>query len=349
MFIYQEVKHSDQANTSSYLYKVFAVAPMLDWSDRHYRFFARLLSKNALLYTEMIVADAILKGNKQRLLSFSPQEHPLALQIGGANPVTLATAAKIGEEFGYDEINLNVGCPSNKVQSGSFGACLMLLPEHIMECVYAIKKVVSIPVTIKCRIGVDDQVPELALRNLIKSVKAASVDAVWIHARKAFLKGLSPSENRKVPPLNYEIIYEIKRENPDLFIGLNGGLKNVQHTLQVLPHVDGVMLGRASYQNSTILTSVDQYFINPLTGSHPVIGEALDKNFWDEVCTSMISYASQHLNTGGQLRQVVRHMLGLFQGFPGVQRYRRILGVEAIKPEVMPTIIKDAFNSILSD
>ncbi|MBA5724366.1 tRNA dihydrouridine(20/20a) synthase DusA [Candidatus Liberibacter sp.] len=348
MLAYALAEKLDQKKNVSHLsHKVFAVAPMVDWTDRHYRFFARLLTNNGLLYTEMIVADAILHGNRQKLLGFSPQEKPVALQIGGADIAKLVEAAKIGEDFGYNEINLNVGCPSHRVQSGCFGACLMLTPDLVGKCIEAMCSAVSIPVTVKCRIGVDDQIPEIALRSLIKSIKESGAKAAWIHARKAFLKGLSTGENRTIPELNYEIVYAIKKENPDLFIGLNGGLQNMQQVLEVLPHVDGVMLGRPAYQNSKILTSVDEYFMNPLTGKLSTSSKVLDKDFWRKISDSMSSYAAQHIAAGGKLGQVSRHMIGLFHGFSSARSCRQILGVETHLPDANHTIIEKAFSLMI--
>ncbi|MBN9058036.1 MAG: tRNA dihydrouridine(20/20a) synthase DusA, partial [Rhizobiales bacterium] len=222
-----------------------SVAPMLDWTDRHCRYFHRLLSKEALLYSEMVVAEAILHGDRQRLLEFDPAEQPVALQIGGSDPAKVAEAARIGAEYGYAEINLNVGCPSDRVQSGTFGACLMREPQRVADCVAAMKAAVSIPVTVKCRIGVDDQDPEIALDTLADLVVAAGVDALWVHARKAWLQGLSPKENRDIPPLDYDRVYRLKARLPDLFIGINGGIKTLDEAERHLVHVDGVMIGRA--------------------------------------------------------------------------------------------------------
>ncbi|MBY7649710.1 MAG: tRNA dihydrouridine(20/20a) synthase DusA [Candidatus Liberibacter europaeus] len=328
-------------------HKVFAVAPMVDWTDRHYRFFARLLTKNALLYTEMIVDNAIIHGNKKHILGFTPEEKPLAVQIGGMDSTKLIEAARIAEDFGYNEINFNVGCPSVKVQSGSFGACLMLEPDYVGDCIAAIRSAICIPVTVKCRIGVDDQIPAIALRNLIKSVKQAGVNGVWIHARKAMLKGLSTSENRHIPELDYKLVYAIKEENPDLFIGINGGIKNMQQALQLLPNVDGVMLGRAAYQNSHILTSVDRYFMNPLTGQYPTISQIVDKDFWLKISDDISAYAEQHVATGEKLGRITRHILGLFYGFPNARRCRHILSVEANMPTSTHIIIKKAFDLMI--
>ncbi|MGG2477669.1 tRNA dihydrouridine(20/20a) synthase DusA, partial [Rhizobium sp. BR5] len=237
--------------------KIFAVAPMIDWTDTRCRFLHRQLSKRALLYTEMIVADAIIHGQRERLLSYHTQEHPVALQLGGSDPPKLAEAVRIAGDYGYDEINLNVGCPSDRVQSGTFGACLMREPEIVAQCVTAMKAVASVPVTVKCRIGVDDQEPEAVLPDFLARVVAAGADAVWVHARKAWLQGLSPKENREVPPLDYDLVYRMKRENPDVFIGINGGIADLDQAGEHLKHMDGVMLGRAAYHNTSILADVD--------------------------------------------------------------------------------------------
>src|SRR5476649_2575049 len=238
----------------------FSVAPMMDWTDSPCRVLHRCLTKNALLYTEMVTADAVLHGDRMRLLGFDPSEHPLALQLGGSDPAKLAQAARIAADFGYDEVNLNVGCPSDRVQSGRFGACLMREPNVVADCVAAMRAAVSLPVTVKCRIGVDDQDPEQSLRTLIDACAAAGVSRFTVHARKAWLDGLSPKENRDVPPLDYDLVYRVKRENPDLFIGINGGIETLEQAAEHLAHVDGVMLGRAAYQNPALLAGVDARF-----------------------------------------------------------------------------------------
>lgn len=335
--------------------KVFAIAPMIDWTDRHYRFFARQLTKHALLYTEMIVADAILRGDRLRLLGFDGQEHPVALQLGGSDPGKMAEAARIAEDFGYDEINMNVGCPSDRVQSGTFGACLMQEPETVAACVSAMKAAVNVPVTVKCRIGVDDQKPEVALRTLVAQVVAAGTDAVWVHARKAWLQGLSPRENREIPPLDYGLVHRLKRENPNLFIGINGGLQSLSQALEQMPHVDGVMLGRAAYHDSAMLTAADGHFPHPLTGAAPVTREAgtvserghcLDLDFWAGVRDTMADYAAAHIANGGRLIHVTRHMVGLFQGWPGARRYRQLLSADATRKGAGPEVIRAAFDAV---
>ncbi|WP_026187529.1 tRNA dihydrouridine(20/20a) synthase DusA [Ensifer sp. BR816] len=349
---------------------VFAVAPMIDWTDRHYRFFARQLSRHALLYTEMIVADAILRGDKERLLAHDASEHPVALQLGGNDPAKMAEAARIAEAFGYDEINMNVGCPSDRVQSGTFGACLMQEPGLVAECLAAMKAAVTIPVTVKCRIGVDEQDPEVALRALVARVKDAGTDAVWVHARKAWLKGLSPRENREIPPLDYGLVHRLKAENSNLFIGLNGGLQTLNQALSHLdPHLlparlaqaeygvplDGVMLGRAAYHDSGLLTAADGYFAHPLTGAAPAPLEpeafsdrhhCLSLAFWAGVRDAMAAYAAAHIDNGGRLIHVTRHMVGLFQGWPGARRYRQILSADATRKGAGPEVIHAAFDAV---
>jgi tRNA-dihydrouridine synthase A len=228
----------------------FAVAPMMDWTDRHCRFLHRQLTREALLYTEMVVADGIIHGDRERLLGYDACEHPLALQLGGSEPDKLAEAVRIASDFGYDEINLNVGCPSDRVQSGAFGACLMREPDLVAQCVAAMKAVSSAPVTVKCRIGVDEQDPEIALSDLASTIVDAGVDAIWVHARKAWLEGLSPKENRDIPPLDYDRVYRLKQDYPNLFIGINGGVADLNQAVEHLNHVDGVMLGRAAYHNA---------------------------------------------------------------------------------------------------
>lgn len=343
---------------------VFAVAPMIDWTDRHYRFLARQLSRHALLYTEMIVAEAILRGDRQRLLSFDAGEHPLALQLGGNDPGKMAEAARIGADFGHDEINMNVGCPSDRVQSGTFGACLMREPETVAACVAAMKAAVSIPVTVKCRIGVDDQEPETALRELIARVREAGADAVWVHARKAWLQGLSPKENRDIPPLDYALVHRVKAENPGLFIGINGGLQTLSQGLEQLNHVDGIMLGRSCYHDSTLLTGVDAVVPFPVLGAKKplpnpspqggganaaaaAVGGAVDPAaFWDGVRDAMMQHAEAHIAQGGRLIHVTRHMVGLFQGAPGARRFRQVLSSDATRAGAGPEVIAQAFACI---
>lgn len=316
--------------------KIFAVAPMIDWTDRHCRYLHRQISRHALLYTEMVVADAIIHGPRDRLLGHDASEHPVALQLGGSDPVKLAEALRIAEAYGYDEINLNVGCPSDRVQSGTFGACLMLTPETVASCVAAMKAISSAPVTVKCRIGVDEQEPEEALPELMTRVLDAGADAIWIHARKAWLKGLSPKENREIPPLDYEIVYRMKQRWPDVFIGINGGIQTLDQAEAHLGHVDGVMLGRAAYQNAAILADVD----------HRFYGAPAIETDWNDLRDRMMAYAERHIAGGGRLHHVARHMVGLFTGFAGARRYRQILSTDANKPGAGPEVIAAAFAAV---
>lgn len=314
----------------------FSIAPMMDWTDRHCRFFHRQLTQRALLYTEMVVADAVIHGQRDRLLGFDAAEHPVALQLGGSDPLKLAEAARIGEDFGYDEINLNVGCPSDRVQSGTFGACLMKTPVLVADCVAAMKAAVTIPVTVKCRIGVDDQDPGPALDTLADDVFAAQADALWVHARKAWLQGLSPKENRDIPPLDYQRVYRLKARLPERFIGINGGIPSVEDAVGHLDHVDGAMLGRAAYHTPGILASVDA----SLSGEEPT---AFD---FAALIETMAGYSARHIEQGGRLGHVTRHMVGLFHGLPGARRWRQILSTDATRPGAGPDVLKAAFASI---
>lgn len=316
--------------------KKFSVAPMLDWTDRHCRFFHRQLSGRALLYTEMAVADAVVFGNRTRLLGFDDTEHPVALQLGGSDPARLGEAARIGADFGYDEINLNVGCPSDRVQSGTFGACLMLSPQIVADCVSAMKAAVSIPVTVKCRIGVDDQDPEKALDGLADKAFGAGVDGLWVHARKAWLKGLSPKENRDIPPLDHDRVYRLKKADGARFIGLNGGIGTLEEAARHLREVDGVMLGRAAYHTPEILAGVDSLLEEK---------EAPDFDY-AALVGAMADYASRHLAGGGRLGQVTRHMVGLFHGLPGARRWRQILSTDAMKPGAGAQVLLEAFSAV---
>jgi tRNA-dihydrouridine synthase A len=316
--------------------KIFSVAPMLDWTDRHCRYLHRLLSREALLYTEMIVADAAIHGKRDRLLGFDPAEHPVALQLGGSDPAKLAEAARIGAAFGYDEINLNVGCPSDRVQSGTFGACLMREPKLVGDCVAAMKAVSSVPVTVKCRIGVDEQDTETALDALAEAVFDAGTDALWVHARKAWLQGLSPKENRDIPPLDYDRVYRLKQKYPDRFIGINGGIADLDQALEHMKHVDGVMLGRAAYHNTALLARVDHLFY----------GAAETAPDWIFVRDAMMDHAARHIANGGRLANVTRHMIGLFVGVEGARRFRQILSSDATRPNAGPEVIARAFEAV---
>lgn len=311
---------------------------MMDWTDRHCRFFHRQLTQRALLYTEMVVADAVIHGDRRRLLGFDAVEHPVALQLGGSDAAKLAEAARIGEQFGYDEINLNVGCPSDRVQSATFGACLMRTPDLVADCVAAMKAAVAIPVTVKCRIGVDKQDPEIALDTLADRVFAAGTDALWVHARKAWLEGLSPKENRDIPPLDYDRVYRLKQKYAGKFIGINGGIPSLDEAAGHLDHVDGAMLGRAAYHTPETLVDADSR----------LYGEPARVLDYDALCEVMCAYAEGHIATGGRLGQVTRHMVGLFHGQPGARRFRQILSTDAYKPGAGPDVLRAAFASVLS-
>jgi tRNA-dihydrouridine synthase A len=317
----------------------FAIAPMMDWTDRHCRFFHRQMTGRALLYTEMVVADAVIHGNRDRLLGFAPDEHPVALQLGGSDPEKLAMAATIAAQWGYDEINLNVGCPSDRVQSGTFGACLMRTPDLVGECVAAMKAAVCVPVTVKCRIGVDEQDPEVALDEIADKVLAAGADALWVHARKAWLQGLSPKENRDIPPLDYDRVYRLKARLGEVFVGINGGVADLDESLRHLGRVDGVMLGRAAYHNPGLLAEIDQR----------IFGVDAASIEWRELIDRMADYCAAHIAEGGRLTHVTRHMVGLFHGMPGARRFRQILSTDATKPGAGPEVLHAAFAEIRLD
>ena len=316
---------------------IFTVAPMMDWTDRHCRVLHRLLSARARLYTEMVTADAILHGDRERLIGFSAAEHPVALQLGGSEPKRLADAAKIGADFGYDEINLNVGCPSDRVQSGCFGAALMREPERVAECVAAMRTAVSIPITVKCRIGVDDQEPKEALPALVGACAQAGVDTFAVHARKAWLSGLSPRENREVPPLDYGLVYELKRTRPDLTILINGGIASLDEAQAHLAHVDGVMLGRATYQTPAMLLDVDARFF----------GE--DRRELSDAVAAYLDYIATRLADGAPLNAMTKHMLGLFHGRPGARLFRRHLSENATRKGAGLTVLREALAYIDRD
>ncbi len=321
--------------------KIFAVAPMIDWTDRHCRFLHRQLSSRALLYTEMVVADAIIHGPRDRLLSFSPAEHPVALQLGGSDIGKLSEAIRIASDYGYDEINLNVGCPSDRVQSGTFGACLMRDAGHVADLVAAMKTVSAAPVTVKCRIGIDDQEPADVLPDFLARMIGAGADAIWIHARKAWLQGLSPKENREIPPLDYDLVHRMKRENPNVFLGINGGISDLDQAKSHLAVIDGVMLGRAAYQNTGLLAGVDALLDSDGPG-----GTRTPDTDWLALRDTMIAYAEEVIASGGRLHHVTRHMVGLFQGYAGARRFRQILSSEATKPGAGTEIISAAFAAV---
>ena len=289
------------------------VAPMMDWTDRHCRYFHRLLSPHARLYTEMVTAPAVLHGDRARLLGFDLAEHPVALQLGGAEPRELAAAARVGADLGYDEVNLNVGCPSDRVQSGRFGACLMREPALVADCIAAMRAAVSIPVTVKCRLGVDEQDEYADLERFVETVRATGCNVFVVHARKAWLEGLSPKENREVPPLNYARVYRLKSEFPELTIVINGGVSSVADVSEHLRHVDGVMLGRTAYHEPYRLAEIE----------HAVYSTPLPER--DIVLERMRPYVQAHLARGDRLQHISRHILGLYQGLPGARAYRRLL------------------------
>lgn len=314
----------------------FCVAPMLDLTDRHARYFLRLISHHAWLYTEMVTTGALLHGDHHRHLAYNQAEHPLALQLGGSDPSDMARCARMAKDYGYDEVNINVGCPSDRVRNGQFGACLMASPELVAECVDAMRASASIPVTIKARIGIDDQDEYETLQNFVQVNKDAGCEIFIIHARKAWLKGLSPKENREVPPLNYERVYQLKKDFPELEFIINGGLTDLDTAQQQLDFVDGVMLGRAAYHQPWLLSEVDQRFYND---AHPVPSRR-------DVVEQMFPYIQQELQDGGQLKYITRHMLGLFHGLPGARHWRRLLSEQAWKEGAGIEVIRAALDQL---
>lgn len=310
---------------------------MMDWTDRHCRYLHRQMSRHALLYTEMVTAPAVIHGNRDRLLGFGAAEHPVALQLGGADPAELAQATRIAADYGYDEINLNVGCPSDRVQSGCFGAVLMERPGLVAECAAAMIAASPVPVTVKCRIGVDDQDPEVVLPDFVSRVSAAGARRFTIHARRAWLQGLSPKENRDVPPLNHALVLRMKREFPQLHLSVNGGitsLEQVQGFLQA--GMDGVMIGRAAYHDPTAVL---------LGADRAIWGEGLARSA-EEVVEAMLPYIAAHIAGGGRLHQVTRHMLGLFNGRPGARAWRRMLSEGATRPDADPDLVRRALAAV---
>ena len=314
---------------------LISIAPMMDCTDRHYRRLMRLITRHPLLYSEMITTGAVIYGDRERLLGFNVEEHPVALQLGGSDPKALLTSAKIVEDYGYDEINLNVGCPSTRVQSGQFGACLMKQPELVAECFSAMRSTVSIPVTVKTRIGVDDQDSFEHLCHFISTVAEAGCETFILHARKAWLKGLSPKQNRSVPPLNYQRVYQLKKDFPQLTIMINGGIHTVDEAKMHLKQVDAVMLGRTAYHQ-------------------PFILQALQQTFWDcsaertreQVLEQFLPYAKERINSGVKLTNITRHLLGLFHGQPCAKHWRRTLSVQACLPGVDHEVIEKALKTM---
>ena len=309
---------------------------MMDWTDRHCRFFHRLMSARALLYTEMVTAQAVLRGDRDRLLGFSVEEHPVALQLGGSDPAQLGEAAAIGEGYGYDEINLNVGCPSDRVQEGRFGACLMAEPDLVARCVAGMSARVSVPVTVKCRIGIDDQDSEGDLERFISTVAAAGCRTFIVHARKAWLQGLSPKENREIPPLDYGRVYRLKAAHPELEIMINGGIASLDDAETHLTQVDGVALGRAGYQNPYMLAQVDRRLFGAST-------EAPSRRM---IIEALMPYAERHLRAGGRLNNIARHILGLYHGQPRARAFRRHLSEHAPRSGAGAEVLLDAVRAV---
>jgi tRNA-dihydrouridine synthase A len=320
-----------EKTTKSYDF-LFSVAPMMDWTDRHCRVFHRLMTRRSLLYTEMLTTPAILHGDRKRLLGFDRSEHPVALQLGGSDPRELAAAAKIGWDFGYDEINLNVGCPSDRVKDGRFGACLMAEPVLVAACVEAMKRAVSIPVTVKCRIGIDDQDPEIALDVLARGVVDAGADALIVHARKAWLNGLSPKENRDIPPLDYDRVYRLKAAMPNVPVIINGGIASLGEAKAHLGFVDGVMLGRAAYQEPWRLIRADP----------EMFGDAAPHATMKQVFEAMMPYIERELALGTRLHSIARHFVGAFHAVPGARAFRRHLAENGVKPGAGVNVLRDA-------
>jgi tRNA-dihydrouridine synthase A len=314
----------------------FSVAPMMDWTDRHCRVFHRLMTRRARLYTEMLTTGAIIHGERERLLGFDASEHPVALQLGGSEPRDLAVAARIGEDFGYDEINLNVGCPSDRVKDGRFGACLMAEPALVAEGVAAMKHAVKIPVTVKCRIGIDDQNPETALDAMARGVIAAGADALIVHARKAWLNGLSPKENRDIPPLDYDRVYRLKAALPDMPVIINGGIGSLAEAQRHLDRVDGAMLGRAAYQQPWRLLTVDP----------ELFGEAAPHATMKDVFEAMMPYIAHQLSQGTRLHSITRHFVGAFHAVPGARAFRRHLAEYGVRRDAGVNVLRDAIALI---
>ena len=314
----------------------FSVAPMLDWTDKHCRYFHRLLTKNALLYTEMVTTGAILHGNSERFLAFNKDEGAVAFQLGGSNPEDLASCAQLVEQYGYAEVNLNVGCPSDRVQNGRFGACLMAEPELVAECIAAMQSVVSIPVTVKSRIGIDDRDSYEELLKFVSTIASSGCNDFIIHARKAWLQGLSPKQNREVPPLCYSVVYQLKKDFPELNISLNGGVKSLEAATDILQYVDGVMVGREAYHNPYLLAEVDRQ----------VFGIATDIKTRHQVVMELIPYIQEHIFEGGRLHNITRHILGIFYGVAGARAWRRCLSEKAPKNGANEAVVLEALNSI---
>jgi tRNA-dihydrouridine synthase A len=330
----QHIPHSGPVSLD--VARKFSVAPMMEWTDRNCRYLHRQLSRNALLFTEMVTSAALVHGDAARHLRFDPIEQPIAVQLGGSEPAELAAATRLAHDAGYAEINLNVGCPSDRVQSGRFGACLMAVPDLVAECVRAMKSATDRPVTVKCRIGIDDQDTEESLDRFADTMVAAGVDALYVHARKAWLQGLSPKENRTIPPLDYDRVHRLRARLSPLPVFINGGLETLDAAVAELDHVDGVMLGRAAYHTPMLLAEVDQRFFGETTP--PVTLEA--------VMLAMTAYAEREIKDGARINQITRHMLGLAAGLPGARQFRQILSVEACKPGADASVIMRALEAV---
>lgn len=313
-----------------------SVAPMMDWTDRHFRFLVRRISRHTLLYTEMVATGAVLHGDRARILGYSPEERPLALQLGGDDPSALAECARIAADLGYDEVNLNVGCPSPRVREGRFGACLMTEPERVARGVEAMRAAVALPVTVKHRIGVDDVDRYEDMERFVRVVAAAGCDRFTVHARKAWLDGLSPKQNRTVPPLRYEEVYRLKRERPDLAVELNGGIETLEAARAHLDRVDAVMIGRAAYRDPFLLAPADSVFF----------GDSTPPPDRREVVEAMAEYAARWVAEGGRLQAIARHMLGLFAGQPGARRWKRVLSERAHRPDAGAEVLLEALGHL---
>lgn len=322
--------------SKNHLQRAFCVAPMLDWTDRHTRYLLRLISHHAVLYTEMVTTGALLHAEPARWLDYNAEEHPVALQLGGSNPTDLARCAQLAEQWHYDEVNLNVGCPSDRVQEGAFGACLMASPDLVGDCVKAMQDACSLPVTVKCRIGIDDQDDYHDLQRFIETVHRAGGEIFIVHARKAWLKGLSPKENREIPPLNYPRVYQLKKEFPQLEIIINGGLTTLDDCEAQLHQVDGVMVGREAYHNPMLLADVDLR----------LYGDNHTPATREDVIHKMIEYVENEYRNGLPIKHITRHMLGLFHGIPGGRRWRRILSEKAPRPDATPALLLEALQAV---
>jgi tRNA-dihydrouridine synthase A len=313
----------------------FSIAPMLDWTDKHCRYFHRLLSQHAVLYTEMITTGALIHGSGD-YLAFNEEEHPLVLQLGGSDPQQMALCAKLAEDRGYDAININVGCPSDRVQNGMFGACLMAQPQLVADCIKAMQDQVSIPVSVKTRIGIDDSDDYQFLQDFVQAMADAECQQLVIHARKAWLKGLSPKENRDVPPLNYQRVYQLKRDFPQLDISINGGIKTLAQAQQQLAYVDGVMVGREAYTNPMLLTAVDRL----------IYGDTNQVRTPQQAVLDMLPYIEQQMSQGARFWHIARHMLGLFQGMPGARQWRRLLSEKGHLTTAQPELLLQALQKV---